>query len=264
MLSARAGEESRVEGLQAGADDYLVKPFSSRDLLARVSTHLQMARLRREADQAIRQSEERFRVLFETMSEGFAIDEILLDDAGRVHDLRHLEVNSAFERHTGLQRARVVGRTLREQFPDLEPLWFERYGEVVRSGAPAHFQAKFGPLQRWFEVSVYRIAPRQAATVFFDITEQRRAEERERQLLTEAATRHGTGRHPPRAEPALPGGVRLYPRAGRRQTILGVSLVGPVARPSRAHQGRLRHGGGRRDLPRGNAVFCGGRHGASG
>src|SRR5262249_28207547 len=50
MLSARAGEESRVEGVEAGADDYLVKPFGARELLARVSAHLQMARLRREAD----------------------------------------------------------------------------------------------------------------------------------------------------------------------------------------------------------------------
>jgi signal transduction histidine kinase len=48
LLSARAGEESAVEGLQAGADDYLVKPFSARELLARVGTHLELARLRRE------------------------------------------------------------------------------------------------------------------------------------------------------------------------------------------------------------------------
>jgi signal transduction histidine kinase/DNA-binding response OmpR family regulator len=49
MLSARAGEEARVDGLEAGADDYLVKPFSAKELLARVTTHLQIARLRKEA-----------------------------------------------------------------------------------------------------------------------------------------------------------------------------------------------------------------------
>ncbi|HXY03109.1 MAG TPA: ATP-binding protein, partial [Terriglobales bacterium] len=48
LLSARAGEESRVEGLDAGADDYLVKPFSARELLARVRSHLMMARMRSE------------------------------------------------------------------------------------------------------------------------------------------------------------------------------------------------------------------------
>jgi PAS domain S-box-containing protein len=62
LLSAQAGEESRVAGMQAGADDYLVKPFSAQELLARVSAHLQMARLRREAGASLRQSEERLRM----------------------------------------------------------------------------------------------------------------------------------------------------------------------------------------------------------
>ena len=53
LLSARAGEESRVEGLEAGADDYLVKPFSARELLARVGAHLEMARVRREAAERV-------------------------------------------------------------------------------------------------------------------------------------------------------------------------------------------------------------------
>ena len=57
MLSARAGEESRVEGMEAGADDYLVKPFGARELLARVSAHLQMARLRRRAENDARRNQ---------------------------------------------------------------------------------------------------------------------------------------------------------------------------------------------------------------
>ncbi len=54
LLSARAGEESRVEGLQAGADDYLVKPFTARELIARVGTHVRMAELRRKTERAQR------------------------------------------------------------------------------------------------------------------------------------------------------------------------------------------------------------------
>ena len=61
LLSARAGEEARVEGLQAGADDYLTKPFSARELTARVSAHLELASLRRQTREQLRQSQERFR-----------------------------------------------------------------------------------------------------------------------------------------------------------------------------------------------------------
>ncbi|MEA2778351.1 MAG: hypothetical protein QOF90_3757, partial [Acetobacteraceae bacterium] len=58
LLSARAGEEARLEGLDAGADDYLVKPFSARELLARVRSNLELARLRREARDALRSANE--------------------------------------------------------------------------------------------------------------------------------------------------------------------------------------------------------------
>lgn len=59
LLSARAGAESRVEGVAAAADDYMVKPFDARELMARVRTHLKLARIRRDADQLIRDTAER-------------------------------------------------------------------------------------------------------------------------------------------------------------------------------------------------------------
>ncbi len=60
MLSARAGEEAKVEGLDAGADDYLIKPFAARELVARVHSNIQMAEIRREAARAVFRSEQRF------------------------------------------------------------------------------------------------------------------------------------------------------------------------------------------------------------
>jgi PAS domain S-box-containing protein len=66
MLSARAGEDSRVEGMEAGADDYLVKPFSAREMLARVRANVDMARVRRQANESLRESEERLRIALDT------------------------------------------------------------------------------------------------------------------------------------------------------------------------------------------------------
>lgn len=59
VLSARAGEEAKVEGLEAGADDYLIKPFAARELIARVTANIQMAETRREAMRAIVRSEQK-------------------------------------------------------------------------------------------------------------------------------------------------------------------------------------------------------------
>jgi PAS domain S-box-containing protein len=63
LLSARAGQEARIEGLEAGADDYLVKPFAANELLARIRNHIELARERRQATIALRQREEYFRSL---------------------------------------------------------------------------------------------------------------------------------------------------------------------------------------------------------
>jgi signal transduction histidine kinase/CheY-like chemotaxis protein len=63
LLSARAGEESHVEGLASGADDYVVKPFGARELLARVAARLEIARIRREADAAMREETQALQVL---------------------------------------------------------------------------------------------------------------------------------------------------------------------------------------------------------
>ncbi len=129
------------------------------------------------AEEALRASEARFRTLFETMSEGFSLNEIICDSEGKPCDLRYLEVNPAFERHTGLHAANIVGRTTCELFPGAETEWFERYGKVALTGEPSHFEAQFGPLGKWFEVRAYRTEPGRFAVVFFDVTERKRADE---------------------------------------------------------------------------------------
>ncbi len=70
LLSARAGEESRVEGMEQGADDYLIKPFSARELLARVQTHLQMARLRNQSEETLLQKQQQLNVALEASDTG--------------------------------------------------------------------------------------------------------------------------------------------------------------------------------------------------
>jgi PAS domain S-box-containing protein len=175
LLSARAGEESRVEGMQAGADDYLVKPFSARELLARVSAHLQMARLRREANDSLRASEQRFHSF---MSNSPTAD-FIKDAAGR-----YVFVNRTVERQFGRPLAEWVGRTDFDLLPPDEARLIRRNDlavlasktmtrfEEVTTGpdGPLHYLSFKFPLQdrdgEWL-----------LAGMSLDVTEQKRAEQ---------------------------------------------------------------------------------------
>jgi PAS domain S-box-containing protein len=105
MLSARAGEEARVEGLDAGADDYLIKPFSARELLARVESHLKMAQVRHKAAEALRQRTEQFETLLDRAPFG-----IYLVDA----DFRIRQVNPVALPRFGDILGGVIGRDFGE------------------------------------------------------------------------------------------------------------------------------------------------------
>jgi PAS domain S-box-containing protein len=135
---------------------------------------------------AARDAEERYRALFETMSEGFALHEILTDDSGRPCDYRFLRVNPAFERLTGLVAADLVGRRVLEVLPGTEPSWIERYGHVALTGEPARFESYAAALGRWYEVSTYRPAPGQFAVVFADVSDRKEAEKALRDALARA------------------------------------------------------------------------------
>ena len=127
--------------------------------------------------EAIKKSEDSYRTLFDSMTEGFAIDEIILDHKGKPYDLRYLAVNNAFERQTGLKGDDIIGKTTLELFPDSESVWFERYGNVVLTGQSAHFVERFGPLEKWFDVYAFKTGGYQFGVIFTDITDKKKAEE---------------------------------------------------------------------------------------
>jgi PAS domain S-box-containing protein len=145
---------------------------------------------REETAAALRTSEARFRNLFNNMTEGFALHEIVCDEKGRPCDYRFLDINPAFERLTGLAREDVVGKLVSTVLPENDPYWVETYGAVAVTGRPVHFENYSSPLKRHYEVYAYRPAPGQFAVMFMDITERKRAEdtlrENEQQFRTMA------------------------------------------------------------------------------
>jgi PAS domain S-box-containing protein len=124
----------------------------------------------------LRKSEERYHTLFNGMTEGFAIHEVLIDESGKPVDYRFLDVNPVFERLTGLKRQDVVGKTHNEVLPGDDPKWLQMYSQVALTGRPIQFENYTPILNRHYKVFAYRPASLQFAVIFMDITDRKRAE----------------------------------------------------------------------------------------
>nr|WP_242067297.1 PAS domain S-box protein [Leptolyngbya sp. FACHB-711] len=142
----------------------------------RVGCVFQNITQRKRTEQALRDSEQRYRTLFDSIDEGFCVCDLLVDETGKPYDHRVLEVNPAFEILTGLQQ--VTGKAVSELIPTLEPFWLETYARVVRTGESTRFESYLQALNCWFDVYVTPInAPQgqQFAVLFRDITDRTRA-----------------------------------------------------------------------------------------
>ena len=130
----------------------------------------------KKAADSLRESEARFKQLFETMAEGFATHEIICDKQGRPVDYRFIDANPAFELLTGLKKADIAGRTVLEVLPATEKTWIENYGRVALSGEPIHFENYSAALGKWYAVTAFSPAKGQFAVSFFDISKRKQAE----------------------------------------------------------------------------------------
>jgi PAS domain S-box-containing protein len=129
------------------------------------------------AKEAVQAAETRYRDLFDSMVSGFALHEIILDEAGVPCDYRYIEANPAFERLTGLCAKDIVGRRILEIAPQTERHWIETFGRVAMTGEVVHFENYWSARQAYYQVIAYRPAPGQFACVFTDVTERKHAEE---------------------------------------------------------------------------------------
>jgi PAS domain S-box-containing protein len=134
---------------------------------------------RKRAEVELRVSEQNYRMLFESIDEGFCTIEVLFDQNEKPVDYRFLQISPSFERQTGIKNA--AGRRMREIAPQHEEHWFEIYGRIALTGEAMRFENEAKQLGRWYDVYAFRVEDpkrRHVGILFNDITERKRAEER--------------------------------------------------------------------------------------
>jgi PAS domain S-box-containing protein len=146
---------------------------------------------RKRVENALRESEQRYRHLFAEMLSGFALHEIVCDDQGVPVNYRFLEVNPAFERLTGLQRDDILGKTALDVLPTLESFWINMYGRVALTGEPVRFEQYLQPLHKYYEVSAFCPRRGQFAITFQDVTERKQRERELEAVATVSAALRG-------------------------------------------------------------------------
>lgn len=132
---------------------------------------------RKRAEETLRESEERFHSLYANMIDGAALHELTYDENGIPDDYIIIETNPAFEKHLGISRDRVIGKTSRDAYGVDEPPYLETYARVVSTGEPEVFETYFPSIDKHFSISAYCPSKGHFATIFEDITERKRAED---------------------------------------------------------------------------------------
>jgi PAS domain-containing protein len=108
------------------------------NMLATVGSQIGQFIDRKRSEAQLRESEQKYRMLFESIDEGFCIIEVLFDQNEKPVDYRFLQVSPSFERQTGIKNA--AGRRMREIAPQHEEYWFEIYGSIALTGEPMRFE----------------------------------------------------------------------------------------------------------------------------
>ncbi|MCL5949637.1 MAG: PAS domain S-box protein [Candidatus Bathyarchaeota archaeon] len=160
-------------------EHWYLQQFSYMPIGPRIRIYVVNVDEKKKAEAALKESEEKYRGLFENMINGYAYCRMIFDQKDEPVDFIYLEINAAFEKLTGLNREAVVGRRVSEAIPgtkEANPEIFEIYGRVAHTGKAERFELFFKPLSIWLNISVYGPKKGHFVAIFENITKRKELE----------------------------------------------------------------------------------------
>lgn len=137
---------------------------------------------RHQTELALKESEERHRLLITQMSQGLAVHEVLFDKSGSPVDFLYLDANDSYEKLVGLNRQEIIGKTALEIKPEMDKKWIKKFGQVAMTGQPITFEHYDKYVDKYFEMVAYSPRFKQFAVIISDVTDRIQAEKEIRYL----------------------------------------------------------------------------------
>lgn len=172
LSSLKTSSEHISEGLEEGADGYIVRPVSNRELLARINAACRLINAERKTITVL----SKFQSLFSSMQEGVYLHEMVYNEHGEAINYRITEANPASEKHLAIKPEMAVGKLATELYETEQPPLLETYAKVSETGNPFTFEQYFEPLKKQFLISVFSPEKGKFATIFSDVSERKKAD----------------------------------------------------------------------------------------
>ncbi len=137
------------------------------------------------AEEALRESEEKFRLLYTGMDQGLALHEIITDADGKPVDYVFLDINDSYTRLLGVTREMSIGKRIREVMPEVEQYWIDIFGRVALTGESSYYENYLKTTGKYYSTYTYCPKKNHFAVLVTDITDRKVAEEKIKTLLAE-------------------------------------------------------------------------------
>jgi len=131
----------------------------------------------KEAERAVRETDKRYRMLFDTMVSGFVLCDVVFDAHGRPEDLVYIEVNPAYEQMSGRKKEEYIGKTMRRDFPYMEEYLFDAYKKAAQTGKEVVIERYSPRVDSYFSILAFIPEKGRFAFITTDITQRKRMED---------------------------------------------------------------------------------------